>query len=135
MDEFKKFCARTRQNAVKIAAFVLCAVLLFLPLWPGFIMRISLGLLLGFGISIMVFRMKVRGLLQLARMGPEQAKKFAVSRSFFRYGLMVIAVIAAAKSGLINPVACVLGLFLVNGVIVASIFIDRLERRRPEYGD
>ncbi len=134
MDEFKKFYARTQKNAVKIAAFILCAVLLFFPFWPAFIMRIFLGLLLGFGISIMVFRMKARGLLQLARMDPKQAKKFAVSRSFFRYGLMVIAVIAAAKSGLINPVACVLGLFLVNAVIVASTFIDRLERRRPEYG-
>ncbi len=135
MDEFKQFYARTQKNAVKIAAFILCAVLLFFPFWPAFIMRIFLGLLLGFGISIMVFRMKARGLLQLARMDPKQAKKFAVSRSFFRYGLMVIAVIAAVKTGLINPVACVLGLFLVNAVIVASIFIDRLERRRPEYGD
>jgi len=135
MDEFKNFYARTQRKAVKIAALILCAVLLLLPFWPGFIMRISLGLLLGFGVSIMIFRMRARGLLKLAKMEQEQAKKFAVSRSFFRYGLMGITVIVAAKSGLINPVAAVLGLFLVNAVILASIFIDRLEGRKPEYGD
>lgn len=135
MDEFKIFYTRTQRKAVKIAALILCAAVLLLPFWPGFIMRISLGLLLGFGLSIFVFRAKARGLLKLAKMNQEQAKKFAVSRSFFRYGFMGIAVIAAAKSGLINPIAAVFGLFLVNVVIVASIFIDRLERRRPEYGD
>ena len=116
MDEFEKFYAQTQQKALKVAALILFAAFLFLPFWPSYMMRILLGLLMGFAISILVFRMRARGLLKLARMDKDGAKRYAVSRFFFRYGLMGIAVIALARSGLINAVACVLGLFLVNAV-------------------